>query len=301
MRAVRQRTLSSPVELTGVGLHSGAPCRIVIRPVSEHSGIIFRRSDLETDVRGGRKHLLIPAHPANVARTHNGTTLANSDGVSVMTVEHLMAAFALLSVDNAFVDVCGEEIPILDGSAAPFVNALTEAGLTAQNARREEVTLEKPIEVRKGERFIRIEPADRFRLDVAIAFEDCMIGRQSLSISLSDPAALDRLAQSRTFCQLREIEALRSAGLVKGGSLENSLVVDGQRLYADQELRDPEEFVLHKALDLLGDLYLLGGALNAAVTAEKPGHDLNVCAAQAIAEQLGSRKDEAWAAEAATA
>lgn len=246
---------------------------------------MFRRVDIAADTSSVVDHRCIEARPDNVVRSDHGTTLANTYGVSVETVEHLLAAFALMQIDNARIDVTGPELPILDGSAVHFVQALSSTGMTTHSAPRKIHKIHEAIRVEHGDRSIEILPADRFSIDIEIDFEDCLIGRQTLSLSLEDPLEVERLAKSRTFCRLNEIDALREAGLGRGGSLENSIVVNGGELLNEERLRDPQEFVLHKALDLIGDLYLLGGPIIGAVQANKPGHELNRRAALAIAEQ----------------
>lgn len=281
MGAVRQRTLKRPVEFAGVGLHSGDACRVIVKPAPTDAGIVFRRQDFV-----GPDNSVV-ATPQNVILTNHGTALGNAAGATVTTVEHLMAAFALCSVDNALIEVYGPEIPILDGSADQFVQRLTEAKFAAQSSRRKVITIEEPLKVCDGDRWIEVVPLGGFSIDIVIDFEDCLIGRQALTLHLDDPYQQERLAKSRTFCRLHEVEALRRVGLIRGGSLENSIVVDGDRLLNEAALRDPEEFVLHKGLDLIGDLYLLGAPIRAAVRAVKPGHDLNARMALAIARRYG--------------
>ena len=291
MRGAPQQTLKKSVEFSGVGLHTGQDCRIVVNPLSENAGIVFRRADSEAAGQGARRRSLIKAAPENVVRADHGTVLANAYGVTVKTVEHLMAAFALVAVDNALIDVFGPEIPILDGSADAFVSALRKAGLVAQSAPRQEIVLDETVRVGDGDRIVILEPADAFSLDISIAFEECVIGRQSLRLTMRDLRECDRLATARTFCQLHEVETLRNAGLGRGGSLKNAIVIDGDRLLEDQTLRDPQEFVLHKALDFVGDLYLLGAPVRAKIRAEKPGHTLNTRAALAVSRLLEGRQD----------
>ncbi len=253
-----------------------------MNPAPADAGILFVRSEGDSD----RFRSTIAASPENVVRSDHGTTLGNAFGASVATVEHLLAALAISQIDNAFIEVAGPEIPILDGSAAPFLEGFETAGLRPQSSQRSSVEIVEPVHIVDGERAILIEPAEHFSLKVEIDFEDCLIGRQSLSIALSDAEDIARIASARTFCRLYEVDALRRAGLIRGGSLENSLVVDGPRLLNGAGLRDSHEFVLHKALDLLGDLYLLGAPIRGAVHAIKPGHDLNCRAALALYRQL---------------
>lgn len=281
MQSGCQKTVKAPVEFAGIGLHTGVECRVIVRPAAANAGIVFRRCD-----QGGPDNL-IPACAENVVRADHGTALANAAGARVETVEHLMAALALVGIDNAVIDIVGPEAPILDGSAALFVSGLKEAGLIEEQAARNIVFIKETLVVRDGDRSIVIEPFDGFSLDVEIDFEDCLIGRQSLTLHLDQPCDQVRLAKSRTFCRLHEIQPLRRAGLIRGGSLNNSIVVDGDRLLNRDALRDPEEFVLHKGLDLIGDLYLLGAPIRGAIRATKPGHDLNTRLARAAARRYG--------------
>ncbi|MHA7873006.1 MAG: UDP-3-O-acyl-N-acetylglucosamine deacetylase [Hyphococcus sp.] len=285
MGAEKQHTLSNPVEFAGVGLHSGEDCRIIINPADENAGISFLCAGLNRADRAAER--IIVASPENVVGACHGTTLANGHGQSVSTVEHVMAALAVCAIDNAEIDVFGGEMPILDGSAEPFVGAIRSAGRREQRARRSPIVIEEPIVVADGDRSIAIEPADTFRLGVTIEFDDCLIGKQSLAVKFDDDDLLTRIARSRTFCRRHEIDFLRQQQLIRGGSLENSIVVDGERILNDEALRDPQEFVLHKVLDLIGDLYLLGAPIRGHVRAYKPGHDLNTRAALAIAEATG--------------
>lgn len=295
MGASLQRTLTQPVEFAGVGLHSGQACTATVRPAEDNCGIVFRRLDLSAS------DCVVAARPENVATTNHGTALVNRAGVTVSTVEHLMAALALCGVDNAEIDIFGPEAPILDGSSAVFVEGLEDAGFETQSAPRAGFVIEEPLAVHDGgDRVIEVSPFEGRSVDVAIDFCDCMIGTQSLILDLDCPADRARLAKARTFCRLYEIEALRRMGLIRGGSLENSLVVDGDRILNDEALRDPEEFALHKALDLIGDLYLLGAPLIGAVRAVRPGHDLNVRMAQALCDRR-ARENAAPAAIFATA
>ncbi|MEZ5894670.1 MAG: UDP-3-O-acyl-N-acetylglucosamine deacetylase [Parvularculaceae bacterium] len=273
----RQRTVRSDIELDGVGLHSGCQSQIRILPAEAGAGISFRRVDLTGDN-------IIRAEPGCVVRSFHGTTIANKAGASVATIEHLMAAFALMGVDNAFVEIDGPELPILDGSAAPFLQALAEAGPHNLSAPRRALTVSAPLTVADGERSITFEPGRSRGLEIDIDFADCLIGRQTLTLDLDRSEDVARIALARTFCRASEVDALRQAGLIRGGSLDNSIVVDGARLLNEHPLRDPSEFALHKALDLVGDLHLVGGPFNGRIRAVRPGHDLNVRAALALAE-----------------
>ncbi len=301
MGAVPQSTIKTRTEFAGIGLHSGVDCRISVCPAPADTGIVFRRCDIDLDGSANRLSTLIDASPENVASADHGTRLINAHGASVSTIEHLMAALAILSIDNAIIDVFGPEIPIMDGSAAPLVHGLKQAGVRTQEEERREFVIGEAVRVEDGERSIEIEPADKRTIDISIDFGDCLIGRQSLFLDLDNPLDRDRLATSRTFCRLHEVDGLRQAGLARGGSLENSLVVDGDELLNSQPLRDPHEFALHKALDLIGDLYLLGCPIRGAIRAVRPGHALNVQAALAIARTLNAGEAQEGELLAATA
>ncbi|MFQ5563139.1 MAG: UDP-3-O-acyl-N-acetylglucosamine deacetylase [Parvularculaceae bacterium] len=287
MSVVEQTTLAKPVAAGGVALHSGRNTRIILRPAAADQGVLFRRIDLldEGLLRDGAEdydRISIKARPSAVSETRLGTTLINTSGIAIATVEHVMAALAICGVDNVIIDIVGSEVPIFDGSAAPFVQLLRQAGLMTLDAPRRAVKIRTPKIVEDGDRFIAMEPTDDFDLEVTVDFDDSAIGRQTVSLNLDDRTCVDRLARARTFCLFRDVEAMRSAGFGRGGSLDNSLVVDNGRILNDDGLRDPQEFALHKALDLLGDLYLLGAPVIGRVRAHKPGHDLNICVARLL-------------------
>ncbi|MEO1136334.1 MAG: UDP-3-O-acyl-N-acetylglucosamine deacetylase [Pseudomonadota bacterium] len=278
----RQRTVSSRLEFSGVGLHSGEECRINLCPAPQGEGVVFQRADLPA------ADAIITAKPDSVVRARHGTCLSNSAGASVATVEHLLAALALTGVDNALIEVEGPEIPIMDGSAAAFVAAIADAGVTQQAALREPFVIDAPFDIVDGDRSIRFEPFDGQRIEIEIDFGDCMIGHQILSLDLGNPEDLVKLSAARTFIRLSEVEALREAGLARGGALSNAIVVDGDQVLNDEPLRDPAEFALHKALDLVGDLYLAGAPVVGRIRAVKPGHELNTRAAAALMARAGA-------------
>lgn len=272
MRVVSQSTLETPITLSGVGLHSGVPCRVTLRPASADAGIAFHliRED------GGRQGAPFAARVAAVCETRLGTCLRGADGRVVRTVEHLLAAISIAAIDNLLIEVEGPEIPVMDGSASPFLDAIDQAGTAPLPAARTALKLRAPVEVRDGDRFIRATPDAGRRLDVSIAFADAAIGGGSISLDLDRPQTLGRLVRARTFCRLADIEAMREAGLGRGGSLDNAIVVDGGRILNEGGLRDPDEFVLHKALDMVGDFALAGTPIIGRIEAMKPGHDLNI-------------------------
>lgn len=264
----RQSTLSSPAVTAGIELHGGEHTRIIMRPAPIGTGIVFIRTDV-TD-RDNR----ITVRPDAVTGVKNCTTLSNAAGVKVATIEHFLAALAATGIDNLYVEIDGEELPAMDGSSEPFLKLIEQVGLTQQAAPRRYIQVLKTVEVRMGDRIARIEPCARLELNVTIDFKDDAIGRQTLEIVPDVRAFRQRLASARTFARLHEVAALQAAGLSKGGSLENAVVVDGARILNPDGLRFDDEFVRHKALDLLGDLYL-GGPILGRVTTFRGGHGLN--------------------------
>jgi UDP-3-O-[3-hydroxymyristoyl] N-acetylglucosamine deacetylase len=278
-----QHTVRAPALFAGVGVHTGEYTRVSVRPASAGSGIVFVR----TDVRD--RDNVVPAAGEAVCKTQLGTVIGNDADVTVATVEHLMAAFAMLGVDNAIVEVDGPEMPIMDGSAEPFVRILDRAGLRPQEAARGYVEILDAVEVVDGDKRAALKPADGFELAFEIAFDSAAIGRQSIDMAMDEAAFRNELADCRTFGFLREVEALRAMGLARGGSMENAVVVDGDRILNPEGLRRPDEFVRHKALDAIGDLYLLGGPILGRFEGVLAGHGLN----NALVRALLARPD-AW-------
>ena len=270
----RQRTIASEIEFSGIGLHSGADCRIRLIP-AHAGGIVFH--SLEARANGH-----IAASPDHVVSADHGTSLSNGSGARVGTIEHLMAALALVRVDHVKIEVDGPEVPIFDGSAAEFVAKIAEAGLKSLSARREPYVVHEKLRIGDDARWIEFSPYPGRIIELEIDFSDCLIGRQRIEVNLDDPETLVRLSTARTFVRLKEVEALKNAGLIRGGTLSNAIVVDGDTLLNEDPLREKEEFVLHKALDLLGDLYLLGAPIIGRVSAMRPGHELNTRAALAL-------------------
>jgi len=266
---ISQHTLKSIAHVTGVGLHSGEKVQLWLRPAAPDSGIVFHRVDLDPPVS-------IPASPEAVRETRLCTGLER-DGVRIATVEHLMSALAGLGVDNVHIDVDGPEIPIMDGSAAPFVMMMLEAGLEAQPAPRRFLKVLKPVEVREGDKWVRLEPYLGFRLEFSIAFHHPAISASQTRavVDLSEHAYPRFVARARTFGFVHEVELLRELGLAQGGSLDNAIVLDEYRILNPEGLRFPDEFVRHKILDAIGDLYLAGHPLLARYVAHKSGHALN--------------------------
>jgi UDP-3-O-[3-hydroxymyristoyl] N-acetylglucosamine deacetylase len=271
-----QHTVASRATFTGVGIHSGQRVTVEVRPAAAGAGIIFLRTD-ET-VRDP----LVPARAEAVADTRLGTTIANLDGVGVATVEHLMAALAGLEIDNAVVAIDGPEAPIMDGSAAPFVRVLEAAGRRSQASRRQVIEILEIVEVTDGDKYARLLPADGFEMAFEIAFDDAAIGRQSLDLRLDGAAFRRELADCRTFGFRDDVDALRAAGLARGGSLDNVVVIDGGAVLNAEGLRRPDEFVRHKMLDAIGDLYLLGAPIVGRYEGRYSGHALNNALARAL-------------------
>ena len=266
---IRQRTLKNVIRATGVGLHTGEKVYLTLRPAAADTGIVFRRVDLDAPVE-------IQAKAENVGDTQLSTTLVQ-DGVRISTVEHLLSAFAGLGIDNAYVDVSAPEVPIMDGSAGPFVFLIQSAGVEEQKAPKRFIRILKPIEVRDGDKIARFEPFDGFKVSFGIDFDHPVIGDESKQavIDFSSTSFVREVSRARTFGFLRDIEMLRERNLALGGSMDNAIVVDDFRVLNDDGLRYEDEFVKHKILDAIGDLYLLGHSLVGAFTGYKSGHALN--------------------------
>lgn len=271
-----QRTLKKATKTTGVGLHTGARVEMTLRPAPVDTGIVFLRSDLP-------KSPPIPAKAENVGDTRLASTL-RIDHTSVSTVEHLMSALAGLGIDNLFVDIAGPELPIMDGSAGPLVFLLQSAGIVEQNARKRYLRITQPVEVVDGDKWARFTPFDGFRLDFTIDFPHPVFGSESRNVvvDFAYDSYAKEVARARTFAFMQDVEAMRSAGLALGGSLQNAVVLDEFRVLNSEGLRYDNEFVRHKVLDAIGDLYLLGHPLIGQYTAYKSGHALNNKLARAL-------------------
>ena len=268
MLHARQHTVAGPSICAGVGMHTGRRVRLLIRPAPVDAGIVFVRSDVAGDGR-------VPVSAEAVVATRLGTVIANASGVTVSTIEHLMAALAALGVDNALVELDGPEVPIMDGSALPFVELLDRAGRRGQPGARRTIEIVHPIEVSEGGKRAALLPSRRFEVDFEIRFPSAAIGRQRV-VAAADEAGFRReLADCRTFGFLHEVEALRAAGLARGGSMANAVVIDGDRVLNPEGLRRPDEFVRHKALDAVGDLYVLGAPILGRFESSCGGHALN--------------------------
>lgn len=266
---LRQRTLKTTIRATGVGLHSGQKVFMTLRPAAVNSGITFRRVDLDhpVDVR---------ADPRLVGETMLGTTLIQGD-VRVATVEHLMSALAGLGIDNVYVDLSAPEVPIMDGSAGPFVFLLQSAGIEEQNAAKKFVRIKKTVRVEDGDKWAELRPFDGFKVNFEVQFNHPVFNKlsQKASIDFSSTSFLKEVSRARTFCFLRDVEALRERNLTLGGSMDNAIVLDDYRILNEDGLRYANEFVIHKVLDAIGDVYLLGRGLIGELRAYKSGHELN--------------------------
>jgi UDP-3-O-[3-hydroxymyristoyl] N-acetylglucosamine deacetylase len=271
-----QHTVNAPVRFSGLGVHSGQRVNVTVAPAGADAGIAFLRTDVtDRDPR-------IPARADRVVETRLGTVIGNDDQVRVSTIEHLMAAFCGLGIDNAVVSLDGAEAPIMDGSCEPFVQLLDRAGRRRQQARRRFIEILEPVEVADGEKRASLRPSESFEVAFEIAFETAAIGRQSIDTALDEAVFRREFADCRTFGFLHEVEALRAAGLARGGSLDNVVVIDGGAVLNPAGLRRPDEFVRHKALDAIGDLYLLGAPLIGRYEGVYSGHALNNALALAV-------------------
>ena len=266
---LNQRTLKTSIRATGIGLHSGRKVFMTLRPAAPNTGIVFRRVDLAEPVD-------IKARAENVGDTMLGTTLVNGD-VKVSTVEHLLSAFAGLGVDNAFVEVSAVEVPIMDGSAGPFVFLLQSAGIEEQTVPKRFVRIRKTIEVRDGDKWARFDPFNGFKVNFEIEFDHPIFRRhtQRASMDFSTTSFLREVSRARTFGFMRDMETLRSRNLALGGTLDNAIVLDDFKVLNEDGLRYEDEFVKHKILDAIGDLYLLGHSLIGEFSGHKSGHALN--------------------------
>jgi len=289
---LKQRTIKAAIKTTGVGLHTGARVELVIRPAPPDTGIVFNRSDLPQSVA-------LPAQAANVGDTRMSSTL-KFGGTSISTVEHLMSALAGVGIDNVFVDVAGPEIPIMDGSAGPFVFLLQSAGIVEQAASKRYIRVLAAVEVKDGDKWARFEPFAGFKLDFTIDFPHPVFGSENrqVVVDFAENSYAKEVARARTFGFMQDVDAMRAAGLGLGGSLQNAIVLDEFKVLNSEGLRYDNEFVRHKVLDAIGDIYLLGHALIGQYTAYKSGHGLNNLLARTLlarpeAFEIVTFKDEA--------
>lgn len=267
---IKQCTIKDSVSALGVGLHKGKKVRLTLRPAPANTGIIFRRVDLNPVVD-------IPATPDAVGETTLCTCLVNDEGVQVSTVEHLLAAVSSLGIDNLIVEVDSPEIPIMDGSALPFVYLLQSVGTEAVNAAKRFIKITKPIRIDEGDKWAELLPHEGFKINFAIEFNHPVISNtgQTMSMDLSSCSFIKDISRARTFGFMKDIEFLRSHNLALGGSLENAIVLDEFRMLNSTDLRYDDEFVKHKILDAIGDLYMCGHSILGELNAFKSGHALN--------------------------
>jgi UDP-3-O-[3-hydroxymyristoyl] N-acetylglucosamine deacetylase len=266
---IRQRTLKNIVRATGVGLHTGEKVYLTLRPAAPNTGIVFRRVDLDPVVD-------IAANPYAVKDTRLSSCIEKA-GARVQTVEHLMSALAGLGIDNAYVDLSAGEVPIMDGSASPFVFLIQSAGIEAQAAAKKFIRVIKPVEVRVGDKWVRLEPYNGFRVDFSIDFKHPVFSASNkrVVVDLETTSYVKEVSRARTFGFMQDVESMRAQGLALGGSMDNAIVMDEFRVLNADGLRYEDEFVKHKALDAIGDLYLVGHPLIGAYSAYKSGHALN--------------------------
>ena len=266
---IKQRTLKNVIRATGVGIHTGEKVYMTLRPAAVDTGIVFRRVDLSSPID-------ILARAENVGDTSLSSTLVK-DGARVATVEHLLSAMAGLGIDNAYVDLSAAEVPIMDGSAGPFVFLLQSAGIEEQEKAKRFIRIKKPVKVQDGDKWARFEPFDGFKVGFSIDFNHPIFTKKSsvAEIDFSTTSFVKEVSRARTFGFMRDIEMLRERNLVLGGSMDNAIVLDDYRVLNEDGLRYEDEFVKHKILDAIGDLYLLGHSLIGAFYGHKSGHQLN--------------------------
>lgn len=269
---IRQRTLKNTIRATGIGLHTGKKIFLTLSPAPINAGIVFRRVDLNPPVS-------IPNNALGVKNAELATALYNDEGVRVSTIEHLMAAFAGLGIDNCQVDVSADEVPIMDGSAAPFVFLIQSAGILEQGAAKKFVRIKKAIEVREGDKWARFEPFNGFKVNFTIDFNHPVFlkdrASQTAEVDFSTTSFVREISRARTFGFMKDVEELRKRDLALGGSMENAIVIDEYRVLNKDGLRYKNEFVRHKILDAIGDLYVLGHSLIGSFSGYKSGHALN--------------------------
>ena len=278
-----QHTVKTPALFAGVGVHTGAYTQVAVRPANPDAGVSFVRTDI-TD-----RDNVVPCTPQSVCKTQLGTVITNEAGVTVATIEHLMAALVMSGIDNAVVELDGPEMPIMDGSSWPFLKILDRAGRRPQGAARRFIEIIDTVEVTDGDKRAALKPAMRFEVAFAIEFPTAVIGRQEIDLPMDEQAFRRELADCRTFGFLHEVEALRAMGLARGGTMDNCVVIEGDRVLNPEGLRRPDEFVRHKALDAIGDLFVLGAPILGRFEGELAGHGIN----NALVRALEARPD-AW-------
>lgn len=290
-----QHTVKTPALFAGVGVHTGEYTRVAVRPAAPDAGIVFVRIDVDD------RDNLVPCTPQSVCKTQLGTVITNLAGVTVATIEHLMAALVMSGIDNAVVELDGPEMPIMDGSSWPFLKILDRAGRRPQAAARRFIEILDTVEVVDGDKRATLRPAMRFEVAFAIEFPTAVIGRQEIDLPMDETAFRRELADCRTFGFLHEVEALRAMGLARGGTLENCVVIEGDRVLNPEGLRRPDEFVRHKALDAIGDLYVLGAPILGRFEGELAGHGINNQLVRAVAARPDAWRIRTFADEIAIA
>lgn len=285
-KMIRQRTLKNTIRATGVGLHTGDKIYLTLHPAPVDTGIVFRRTDLKEPVD-------VKACPQNVSDTRLSTTI-EKDGVRISTIEHLMSAFAGLGIDNALIELTAAEVPIMDGSAGPFVFLLQSAGIEEQSAPKRFLRIKRRIEVKEDNKWAVFEPFDGFKVSFTIDFDHPMFqsAQQTATLDLSTTSFVKEISRARTFGFIADVEALQKAGFARGGGFDNAVVLDDFRVLNEDGLRYDDEFVKHKILDAIGDLYLLGYPLIGAFSAYRSGHYMNNRLLRALMEQA-----DAWELE----
>src|ERR671919_605509 len=279
---LKQRSLKSLIKASGVGLHTGQKVRIALRPAPADTGIVFRRIDLPTPVD-------IPARAELVGEARLASTLVQGE-VKIHTVEHLMSALGGIGIDNAYVDLDAPELPIMDGSASPYVLLIQQAGIEEQAAAKKFLRVTRRVEVKEGDKWARLEPYEGYRLSFSIDFRHPVIERttQAVTVDFAETSYLKEIARARTFGFMQDVEDLKGNGLALGGGLDNAVVLDEQGVLNSEGLRFADEFIRHKLLDAIGDLYLLGRPLLGAFTAHKSGHALNNRLVRAALAEAGA-------------
>ncbi|GMQ91283.1 MAG: UDP-3-O-acyl-N-acetylglucosamine deacetylase [Gammaproteobacteria bacterium] len=280
---IKQRTLKNVIRATGVGLHTGEKVYLTLRPAEVDTGIVFRRIDFDDPVE-------IRACPENVSDTRMSTSL-EKDGAKISTVEHLMSAFAGLGIDNAYIDLTSTEVPIMDGSAGPFVFLIQSAGIKEQNAPKRFIRIKQRVYLEEGDKWVGFDPFEGFKVSFEIDFDHPTFADSThvATMDFSTTSFVKEVSRARTFGFMRDLEALREAGLARGGGPDNAIVMDDYRVLNEDGLRYEDEFVKHKILDAIGDLYLLGHPLIGAFSAYKSGHSLNNRLLRALVDNK-----EAW-------
>ena len=268
MSILNQKTIAKNIISSGIGLHSGKKVNLKIKEGLPNSGIIFKRTDVKD-----KNNIVIPIYH-NVCETNLCTTISNEDGIKISTIEHLMAAFYGLGIDNAIVEIDSQEVPILDGSAKNWIELIKKSGIKSLNSPIKIIKIEKNVEINDGEKFIKIEKSNvSLDIDFELIYPNCLIGKQRNKINVYNDD-LNKLFESRTFCKYEDIDKLKSAGFAKGGSLDNAIVVKDYKILNETGLRNDKEFVNHKILDCLGDLYLSGYKIIGSITCSQGGHSL---------------------------